>query len=144
METIHSSATPHSCHLCDSTFRRQDKLFAHLRSKHATQPNSESKTKSMVSDTLDISTSSAFSVPGFLSGRDVVPGDLVKANTSLDRWRLPGNRDSFAEYRGYTASAQRASWSVPFVGWRPVSPRPIPSRTSESPICIDEPTPNVF
>jgi hypothetical protein len=97
----------------------------------------------MISDSSDFSNYSAFSVPGFPSGRDVAPGDLVKANTGLEGW-LPGNQDSYAEYRDYTASSQRARWSVPFVGWRPVSPRPVPSGTSESPICIDEPTPNFF
>ena len=80
-------------------------------------------------------------MPGFPSGRDVVPSDmLVKANSGSERW-MSGIGDMFAE--GNMVAGQRNSW-LAGLDWRSDSPRPIMSvGTSESPICIDEPTPNV-
>ena len=97
---------------------------------HATDANSASKMKSMIGDLSAFSSYSTLSVPRFLSGKIVVPSDMVMANSASERCM-----DVFGEeWRGLRNSC--------FEFGRSDSPMPMAEETSESPICVDESTTN--
>jgi len=139
IDSVHGAATPHNCNFCERQFRRADKLIDHLRRKHPFRLDSESmKTNSTISDSSYFSTYSVFSSPAYQSAMDVVPSDtLMKSSLSSASWN---GRSTDMSEPSSRSNGQPSSW---LGEWRSASPKAMQTGTSDAPICVDEPTPNL-